>query len=95
MMICPICKGNKENFGIGCGSEGCKPMKFKCFQCQGSGKISEQMNEWIKLGKIEREKRRVQNLSLREFAKEKRLSPVQVSDAENGRIDPIILWKKF
>ena len=86
-MICPSCNGEKESFGIGCGSNGCKPMSMKCYRCQGVGTVPDAMKEWIENGNILREKRLKNNVGLREFAKSINMLPSEYSAIEMGRVD--------
>ena len=86
-MTCPICKGKKESFGIGCGSQGCKPMRMRCFQCKGTGEITKEMMKWIETGKEIREARLKRDISSREEAKRLNMLPSAYSDIESGRVE--------
>jgi len=84
-MICPVCKGKKKSSGIGCGSQGCRPMEMDCFQCKGTGEITQEMIKWIAMGKKIREQRLNRNISSREEAKRLNILPSAYSDIEIGR----------
>jgi transcriptional regulator with XRE-family HTH domain len=88
-MICPTCAGAKVVRGLGCSPDsGCRPIELACFDCQGTGAIPEERAAWIEEGERLRKDRRGRGLSLREEAKRRRISPVELSAMEHGRVKP-------
>ena len=88
-MKCPTCKGDRQLFGIACGGKaGCRPIETKCFTCSGSGEITEQQAGWIRAGKALREDRRKRGLTLRDEAKRRGISAVELSQMECGVKEP-------
>ena len=84
-MECPRCKGEKVIHGFGC--PGFKPIAIPCPQCDGSGSVISEMAQWIEHGKKLRDERVKRRITLREMAKFKGLSAVELSDIELGRVN--------
>ena len=89
-MICPICSGTKlvtlSHVRTSTGGRSNVPMR--CYQCRGAGEITEEQAEWIQRGEAMRLKRVGAYRSLRDEAKRLGITAKELSDMENGRIEP-------
>lgn len=86
---CPQCGGNKELFGFARsvdanGRSNCVPGKYPCPICKGSGQITPDHAQRIERGKKMRGERLAKGLSLHEAAKGMGMSPVELSELEQG-----------
>jgi len=89
-MLCPDCKGEKEIKVLPkLTKQGKVICTLPCDRCKQTGKVPNQMAEWIKLGSYLREQRRKAKLTLRDFAKKVGVSELLLSNAERGIIDPM------
>lgn len=86
-MICPSCKGKGESFGhcnTGLDSSQHYWGKVTCLRCKGTGKVADEMKQWIADGAAMAKARRDNNLTLFEAAKTLGISPAELSAMENG-----------
>lgn len=91
-MICPDCGGNKKIYGYAKPIKGsCKPRMVNCFRCKGNGEVPNEMNEWIKEGQKVKDFRLLKNMTLREYAKKAAMTVYDLSQAENGYVDPRLI----
>lgn len=89
MNLCPACKGRKGNVVLAKQTDGpCRPMQLPCYLCKGTGQVSDEQLDWIKLGQKLREDRMARDESSREAAKRLGLHPVEYSRMEHGQEDP-------
>lgn len=97
-MQCPKCKGEKIMWGF---LPHIKDGKLDipaiaCLQCDGTGEVPEEMNQWIKDGKILKEKRIAKRITLRNMGKELQkidnidlyIIVMKISKMERGVIKP-------
>ena len=80
---CPDCCGRKEYVGV--------HGKHKCSRCDGSGVVPAIVLDWIARGKLMRAARvhGKKYRSLWEEAKRRGITAKELSDMENGRVQPI------
>jgi transcriptional regulator with XRE-family HTH domain len=92
-MICPTCGGSVENFvtfiRYASGHTGPPSRMLPCHQCDGTGEISDEQSDWIKLGEIMRRERIGRNVGLREEAERRGMRPSTLSKMEQGRMKPM------
>lgn len=100
-------KGSKlvHSLWSGCDKEGKRvhgggERDMSCDRCKGSGKVPEEMREWVKRGERLREKRIGTNISMREMANKlgcRGLGSLGkiIPDAESGKVDPREVEEKF
>lgn len=86
-MKCPRCNGEGKERGFGC--PGFKPIEINCLDCGGSGEIDAERLRWQEEGEKLRENRKARGITLREEAKRRGLSAVDLSDMEWGRKEPV------
>lgn len=91
MTTCPTCHGRKVLVGIGCPSF--KPIEIPCLDCKGAGELDDVRMLWRKHGRMIRRFRIARERSLRDEAKWLGVKASELSDAENGRIDPVPIWQ--
>ncbi len=91
-MICPRCKGSKtitaSHVAYADGSHGYE-VPLSCDQCGGAGEVSDEMTEWIRAGEAMRQDRLARQMTLREEAKRRGLTPVELSRMEFGKVKPV------
>jgi len=96
LIPCPSCAGAGKQVGFACrpvddgsetGSGGLTAIP--CLDCGGAGEIVERPAEWRALGAAQRKRRGARCESLREMALRTKVSPVQLSDEERGRVEPL------
>lgn len=85
-LICLDCLGGKFINGIGC--PGGKIISLPCSRCKQTGFISEEESEWIKIGRRYANRRRDDDVSLRERAKQLGIPASLLSDCELGKVNP-------
>jgi hypothetical protein len=85
MKICPFCNGAKVIAGIGCGKDGCRVMEVACFDCKGTGQMTEEQLERVAEGRRRQRDRMSRDMTLREEAKRLGISARELSDIEHGR----------
>ena len=83
-MTCPDCEGRRRMFALVDG----KYLVQSCFRCGVTGVIPDEMAEWIKLGALLKERRMNPYRPLWEEAKRLGVSGMDLSNAENGYVDP-------
>jgi len=97
MIDCPKCKGGKDPLCSFPAFPNKKMLEknsgelmkfFACTQCGGSGKVVEEMIQWIKDGEILRNKRIAVRVTLRDAAKSLGLQCSMLSEMERGIIKP-------
>jgi len=93
-MKCPRCEQGKI-YGIGCGSDGPKPMIIDCFLCKGSGEITEQQSKWCDFGRGLRDLRISHNVTLSEAADLLRVDIIKLSHMECGFIAPFLTEEDY
>jgi hypothetical protein len=91
-MLCPRCKGTKvitaAHVSYADGSHG-YGVDFPCDQCGGKGDVPEEMTEWVRVGREMRDERVQRRVILREEAKQRGMSAVELSRMERGVIQPV------
>jgi hypothetical protein len=94
-MICPDCKGTGESVGLAkIHNEYCKWMRLPCNTCKGSGLVSNNYYEHIKIGAEFRAYRQFCNFSVGMAARLLCLSLIEISDIEHGLKEPPDDWKE-
>jgi len=91
MNECPSCKGEGKIAGFGCGPNVCmKPIVMPCQLCDQTGKVSDEKLDWVRRGRVMREKRVHGSpyKTLRAAAEERGISVVEYSKMEQGVIEP-------
>lgn len=88
-ITCPDCNGAGGADGIVCGSFGCREARLRCGLCGGTGKVTPLKAEWFKRGRAMREARVAACRTLRDEAKRRGLTQVELSKMEQGRIEPV------
>lgn len=92
-MICPACKGNKQNYchvyyGPGKGGE----WKFlDCSRCLGTGEISDEFIPWVTEGERMRSERIAAGQSIHDAAKIAGVDGQTYIKMERGKIKPYTL----
>jgi len=86
MNVCPTCRGAKVLKGFGC--PGFKPITLPCYDCDGTGEVSDERAIWRRDGEGLRKFRQVRDLSLHEAAAWLGCPAREWSDAEHGKVDP-------
>jgi len=88
---CPRCDGKGSIAGFGCGPTACmKPIVMPCRLCNQTGEIDDEKIDWIRRGRIMRQKRvhgRVYK-TIRTAAEERGISVADYSRMEAGIIEP-------
>ena len=89
-MKCPTCEGRpRQGIGLACGPRiGCQPIMTTCRDCGGTGEVSGERAEWMRVGRAMADERQARDLSLREEARRRGMKPSVLSDMEFGRIKP-------
>lgn len=77
-MICPSCNGKTEILGI------FPPVSIKCDACNQTGEVDENFKIRLERGRLLKEERRKQGLSLRDFCIKYKIDPVKYSKKERG-----------
>ena len=91
-MKCPDCKGGKKTREFAeLSSGGCRLMEFKCFRCKGAGIVPKEMNKWMFEGQKIRDFRRMKDMTMREYARKVGVTAYNLSQAENGYVDPHLI----
>lgn len=80
-MKCCICDGKKQI------KTKINDILLECYECNGTGYISDDRFKWIKNGEIIRKKRLKNNLSLYHESKRLGVDIKKYSDIENGKIE--------
>ncbi len=90
MAKCPACDGQpRRGVGLACGPRvGCQPIVTTCDACAGSGTVTAERAEWMRIGQRMSADRQARDLSLREEARRRGMKPSVLSDMEFGRIRP-------
>jgi hypothetical protein len=88
---CPTCNGKKKlmAFVDGHRADGTPfggVQDVDCFTCRGTGEVDEQYRARLAAGKAMRDERVAKDQSLREAARERGISPAELSAIEHGRI---------
>jgi DNA-binding XRE family transcriptional regulator len=65
-----------------------------CGTCKGTGSVSEEMPRWQEEGRRIKRIREYHDLSQRELAGRLGVKPIEVNEAEHGRIDPTSVLEK-
>ena len=85
-MICPKCNGDKElRIAFPHNPEKCT---LPCIQCNAKGEVPEEMMQWIKDGKILKDKRIAKKITLRNAVREIGEEVMKISEMERGVIKP-------
>lgn len=88
---CPICEGRKCTTAFVCGPKTGGVREIPCQTCKATGWLTDGEMGVYRLKKAKHEERRnarlARNLSMREMAKEMRVSLADYSSYEHGRID--------
>ena len=94
-MICPKCKGKKEEIGLfPCWAEGVPKKQRKpyvvipCIQCGGNGIVSNKTPQWMKNGDIIKDRRISYRLTLRNACKLLKMNAIVLSEMERGAREP-------
>lgn len=89
LVDCPDCKGTGKMIGFVCGGKHPGLQAITCLECGGSGRAAKRPPEWRSAGAAQRA-RRVERLeSLREMSLRTGVSPVQLSQEERGKVEPL------
>lgn len=64
-------------------------LEIPCDRCKGTGEVSEQSTRWIIIGRKMRKDRLARGFGLRREAMRRGIKPSELSDMENGVIEPI------
>lgn len=90
-MICPTCKGEKEQLALFTISE-TKPhelaKKITCLRCNGQGTVPDEQKEWIAIGKEMTKTRRSNKKTIREMSLKLGIEATSLSNIEQGQIKP-------
>jgi hypothetical protein len=92
-MICPDCQGAKQTiashvrYSDGSGAYG---VPLACSRCNATGEVPDEMAEWMRRGKVMRDKRvnGKPYRSLHAEAKRRGMKASELSAMERGRIEP-------
>ncbi len=91
--ICPECQGRKFTIASHvryADGSGRSNVTLKCSFCQGTGEVPQEKLAWRAQGQAMREDRvNVRMVGLREEAKQRGMSPSELSGMEQGRIKPV------
>ena len=67
----------------------CNLERIQCSDCKGSGRLDKTRLEWIKAGEAMFRDRVDRDMSLREEAKRRGMTPRELGDMEHGRVQPV------
>lgn len=87
-MLCPRCEGARSIIVLAKYRDGCRLGPMTCYECHGTGSVSDERTQWIEAGKALRDSRLAADRSLSEEAKRRGIRPSVLSDMEHGRIKP-------
>lgn len=91
-MTCPDCKGSgvtvADHVRYADGS-GAWNVPGRCYQCDGSGTITDEQARWIGEGQRMREDRVAHGVGLRLEAAHRGMSVIDLSHMEQGKIQPV------
>jgi DNA-binding XRE family transcriptional regulator len=97
-VTCPDCHGDGVITGmrIACGPVHCEPGMFEetCRACAGTGSITDAIVRYRHLAAELREIRERHDLSQREMAAVLGMRPIDLNQAEHGRVDPTSVLEK-
>lgn len=85
LVVCPRCSGAKAFDGIACGANGCRMIVSACDFCKGAGAVSTARAQAWERGRLMREERVKQRLTLHEKAELLGMSPEALNALEHGR----------
>lgn len=85
LVTCPKCTGVKAFEGIACGADGCRMIVSACDFCNGAGAVSPARAEAWERGRLMRDERVRQGLTLDEKAQLLGMAPEALSRLEHGR----------
>ena len=97
MIDCPKCKGGKEPLCCFPAFPNKKMLEksneelmklFACMQCKGTGRVSDEMTQWIRDGEILKNRRISEKVTLRNACKLLNIQPSILSEMERGVIKP-------
>ena len=89
LVDCPDCKGTGKMFGFLCGGKRPGLQTIPCLECRGSGQTPVRPAAWLALGIEQRARRVERDESLREMSLRTGVSPVQLSQEERGKVEPL------
>lgn len=84
---CPNCKGEGVIRGFGC--PGFRPVEIPCLVCKGEKVVGQEVLEWRRVGEEMRQERIARGVTLREEAKRRGMSAVDLSGMEHGAVKPV------
>lgn len=94
-MECPACHGKKYVTGLFPVYARSVPrhkrkscIQLPCPFCNKEGTVPDEVLQWQEDGKILKEKRMAKRLTLRKASKELKMDGSELSDMENGKIEP-------
>ena len=67
----------------------CYVGSLRCWGCSGQGKRGKYLEEWAEHGEELRRDRLSRDMSLREEAKRRGMTPRELGDMEHGRVQPV------
>lgn len=86
MITCPVCEGRKQVFCAIDYADRPGTMSYaKCYECGGSGEITEERQDRITKGNALREARVARGETLREGAKAMGITSLELSRMEQGK----------
>ena len=87
---CPECPRNGIQITCGPGTSQIRQIgPADCRVCAGTGVITQEKKRWLDIGGGMRNNRLARNLSGREEARRRGMSPVVLNDMEHGKISPL------
>ena len=87
-MICPTCNGAKRDCRFDTAGRFASRLFLTCPDCNATGEVDDRYPEWEKIGRKMCEDRISRDGSLREEARERRISVVKLSRMERGFEEP-------
>jgi len=85
VVTCPKCRGAKAFEGIACGADGCRMIVSACDFCKGTGAVSPARVQAWERGRLIRDERVRQGLTLHEKAALLGMEPAALIGLERGR----------
>ena len=90
MVLCPGCNGQQRGYGfVMRAGGGCNLEAIGCFDCGGTGEVTQERADWMTEGRRMAEDRQRRDLSLREEARRRGMTAAELSAMENGRVRPV------
>ena len=89
MVQCADCKGTGVMLGFACGDKHGGFKAIPCLECGGSKQVVKRPAEWATLGIAQRHRRVDRREGLREMSIRTGVSPVQLSNEERGKAEPL------